>query len=162
MTGGAGDIDHTAAPGVGHRLADDLAGNQRAADQVQLVIFHPVVRGNFRKRALRCHCHAGIVSARGIHQHGRDAESLCGGGEEVFDALAVGGVGLDKKRLSAGLRDLGHAGFATLGAASGHHNFGAGGGESEGHASTENTGAADNNSHFFREVEQVRSHRDAD
>jgi glucuronate isomerase len=76
VRGDTGEIHDAARAARGHRAAELLAWNQRAADEIQVEVRAPIVFVETLERPVGSHCRARIVAAGGIHEGSRITDRI--------------------------------------------------------------------------------------
>ena len=155
MRRNAGNVDDAPLAAPDHRRPEFLAGQQHAADHVQVEVGAPILQNDLIQTALRAQGNAGIISARGIDQNSRRADRL-------FDLLmccpqrfARHRVGGKKFGLAASLSDLLHPAFAALRVASHHRDTGSRLRQSFGHGSTQRARSPNHHRNFAGQIKQI-------
>ena len=113
VAGHAGDVDDAALAPGDHGGSKFLAGQQHAANQVQIKIRLPVPQVDLLERALRANRHLRIVPAGGVDQNARAAQGLRDGPVRLGEARFLRCVRREKYGLAALADDVFGPGFSS-------------------------------------------------
>lgn len=157
MRGDTGDVNDAALLAFDHFPAKDLAGEEGAADEIEIEGFAPGGEVEAGEGVLRGNGDIWGVASGGIDQNGRRTKLGGDSRVEVLHTGWIGGVNREKGGCASALAD----GFDTFpsffSTASSDGDRCPGGGQGLGHFASEDTGAANHNCHLTGQIKQRKA-----